>query len=181
MSHRTLLLTLMLTLTLLLAACGSDATDDEGLPESGEATPIPSSDPQIQATEGVGEPSSVQASENQTPEATGNEATGGEVVSQGEEADDDETDSGALISALNLPLPEGATMMEMDDDSEAAYSVPNMSPEEVMTFFRDNMPGAGYELSEEDEDSFHFQSNDVRGDIKVEEMDGGTSFTVDIN
>lgn len=184
MFRRPLLLTLMLVLTLLLAACGSDATDDEGLPESGEATSIPSNDPQIQATEGVGEPAVGQAAENATPESGGNSGSSGEVVSQGEDADTDDSDAGSLVPALNLPLPEGAAMLpmeEMGDDVDAAYNVPGMSPEEVLTYLRDNMPGAGYEISEEDAGGFHFQNDAVEGDIRVEAMDGGTRLDVDIN
>jgi hypothetical protein len=181
----------------MLAACGNDrdsaAHDTADGAEAGQVVDDGQSatGPELEPTQGVGEPSTGQAEENSTPEAGADSATGGQVVEQGEDPDDDgdgaASDAAALIGALNIPLPEGATIVsadDVDDDDgpEVTYEVANMSSEQVLTFFRDNLSGAGYEIQGEDDDSIEFAGKDRTGTIEVEGGEGGsTRFELDID
>lgn len=194
MIRRSFILTVILAVALMLAACGNDrdstAHDTADAAEAGQVVDDGQSatGPELEPTQGVGEPSTGQAEENSTPEAGADSATGGQVTEQGEDSDTDAgavSDAAALINALNIPLPEGATMTnstagEGDTQASATYEVPGMSADEVAEFFRAGLPGAGYEVTGEGME-IGFSGNEREGTITVNEAAGGnTTFDITI-
>jgi hypothetical protein len=166
---------LLLLLVLALGACGGNdggATQDSGgtgssgddVAEIEDADTLPG--------------------ETATTEEPGAGASTAEQPSPGVDDDAARAEVENRLAGLNIPLPEGARLMSIDDnrpnDLEVTYEVPGMEPARVLAFYQERLPGEGYQIDDQDDDEIEFSGNGQSGEIEVDSRSGGTRLKIDI-
>jgi hypothetical protein len=178
------------TLLILMALgtwSGSDSNasqESERPEEEGETTPGGSDadggGPQEAAAAGT-------QAEAEVSVAEGVEA--GEVAVAGAQAEVEESleegDGSELqhFTELNLPLPDGARLVEIevdDEEIELVFATEALTPAEVLAFYEERLAAAGYQIEEVEDDEIEFSDERVEGEVEVEPSDGDTRFKIEL-
>ena len=180
---------LLLVLALLLAACNpfardNDDDDDDDRRPAATAGLSVRADADADAVADADAEADAVADADTDAEADADADADTDAEADAEAPPDPEAPTRRLAE-LNIPLPGGATLGSAPHldarDIQLRYTISGMSPAQILAFYAERLPRAGYEISDQDDEEIEFGGSGLLGEIEVDERDGRSEFEIDLD
>jgi hypothetical protein len=96
-------------------------------------------------------------------------------------------DATAILNGLQIAIPEGSALVVRPEEDlyefdrvDAVYEVPEMTPAQVLDYFRQTLPPAGYEVMDAGEDEIEFRGNAAEGSVAAGTDNAITRFHIEV-